>query len=63
MITWPQRAVSYRAKCITEIPQSKSPKQICLVLGEIWGVGVNTEALPVADAARCLLRSGRNIRA
>ena len=40
MITWHQWAVSYRAKCITEIPQSKSPKQICLASGEIWGVGI-----------------------
>jgi len=44
MITRHQWALLYRAKCITEIPQHKSPKQICLVLGEIWGVGIIPEA-------------------
>ena len=38
MITWHQWALLYRAKCITEIPQRKSTKQICLVLDKIWGV-------------------------
>ena len=40
MITGHQWELLYRAKCITEIPQHKSPKQICLVLGKIWGVGI-----------------------
>jgi len=32
-------------------------------LGEIWGVGIIPEALPAADTARELLRSGRNMQA
>ena len=40
MITWHQWALLYRAKCITEIPGCKLPKQICLVSDEIWGVGI-----------------------
>ena len=40
MITGHQWALLYRAKCITEIPQRKPPKQICLVWCEIWGVGI-----------------------
>ena len=49
MITGHQRALLYRAKCITEIPQRKFPKQICLALSEIWGVGISPKPQQTAQ--------------
>lgn len=56
MITWHQWALLYRAKCITEIPENKSPKHICLVSSEIWGVGIISEAAGSPPAG---VKSGR----